>query len=116
CGRLRLPRGGADGIPNTNRSRKVIIMIDSEKSKSKAFNRRDTLKLSGLALGGLALGGMAGGPGARKAQAACDHAPYSVDCPSGYSPDQYSFFQNLPEIDLLQTPLDDEEIRITFMG
>ncbi|MFB3784855.1 MAG: MBL fold metallo-hydrolase [bacterium] len=87
-----------------------------EKSKSQRYNRRDTLKLSGLALGGLALGGMAGGPGARKAQAVCDHEPYAVDCPPGYSPDQYSFFQNLPEIDLLQTPLDDDEIRITFMG
>jgi ribonuclease Z len=75
------------------------------KSKSE-ISRRDSMRLSGLALGGLAMGSTLSGPGTRQARAADE--PYD---PS----QQYSYFEKLEPF-YPGTPLEDNEMRITFLG
>jgi ribonuclease Z len=82
------------------------------------FTRRDTLKLSGLALGGLALGGSpvpqekGKGRDQGKGPGQCEVG----DCyPTDYRTDAYTYFDHLPLFDPL-TPLDPDEMRISFMG
>jgi ribonuclease Z len=81
------------------------------------FTRRDTLKLSGLALGGLALGGgpttpQWKHPGSREGKGQCDVG----DCyPTHLRTDAYTYFDRLPKFNPL-TPLDRDEMRISFMG
>jgi ribonuclease Z len=83
------------------------------------FTRRDTLKLSGMALGGLAMGGgqtppqgkLAAAPQAR-GRGLCEVG----DCyPTSYKTDAYTYFDQLPLFDPL-TPLDPDEMRISFLG
>jgi ribonuclease Z len=103
----------------------------SDKKPSKGISRRDALKYSGLALGGLAFGGALIGPGARRAYAklycpenACDY--YEGD---GKITQAYDYFENLPTItpwgyevessgflSHTGTPLEADEMRITFLG
>ncbi len=96
-----------------------MTIDDARKTVLGQLSRRDTLRLSGLALGGLALGGGPAGPqgkgssvakGKRKGQ--CEVG----DCyPTSYKTDAYSYFDHLPRFDPL-TPLDTDEMRISFMG
>ncbi len=74
------------------------------------FTRRNTLKLSGLALGGLAVGGAAEPQGRGKGQCEVGHC-----YPTSYETDAYTYAQKLPAFDPL-TPLDPDEMRISFMG
>lgn len=84
-------------------------------SKS-GISRRDSLKMSGLALGGLALAGVTGSSGAGKKGATyCDQTN-----PCGYpaNPADTQRYTFLKHLDLLppHTPLEDNEMRISFMG
>ena len=78
--------------------------------KFKGLTRRDALKLSGLTLGGLAVGGR---PAVGKAQVDCS---LTGTCyPTDESPQRYTYFDELDEF-TPGTPLDPDEMRITFMG
>jgi ribonuclease Z len=106
-------------------------MKPSDKKPSKGITRRDALKYSGLALGGLAFGGALIGPGARRAYA----GPYCTENACDYPvkndkiTQEYNYFEKLPtitpwgyevdargELFLTGTPLEDDEMRITFLG
>lgn len=93
----------------------------------KGLTRRDALKLSGLALGGLAFGGTMAGAGAGKARADCATLPpcYPTSTPT----QQYSYFFGSPDSldtiipwkldnkgEITGTPLEQDEMRITFLG
>ncbi len=74
------------------------------------FTRRDTLKLSGLALGGLALGGQKAPLG--KGRGLCE---VGRCYPTSYSTSKSTLPEHLPPFDPA-TPLDADEMRISFMG
>ena len=80
------------------------MRMKPQRSKS-GISRRDSLKLSGLALGGLVGGGLSRS-GTRPVGAADD---------PGDPAQRYTYFQQLPEFEP-GTPLEDNEMRITFMG
>jgi ribonuclease Z len=98
-----------------------MTMDDATKTVLGRLSRRDTLRLSGLALGGLALGGSPAGPQGRGTSAAKDKGNGSGQCqvgdcyPTRLRTDAYSYFDRLPRFDPL-TPLDHDEMRISFMG
>ena len=78
---------------------------------SNQLTRRSALKLSGLGLGSLALGGAPARSQARD-KGQCEVG----DCyPTRYRTDAYTYFERLPQFDPL-TPLDPDEMRISFMG
>ena len=79
--------------------------------KGTGITRRDTFKLSGLALGGLALGGGQQAPQGN-GKGLCE---VGRCYPSSYRTDKYSYFEQLPLFDP-STPLDEDEMRISFMG
>jgi len=84
-----------------------------KKPEKPGITRRDLLKYSGLAVGGLTLGGLLG-----RAQAEITPADdESSACyrPSKHDEQRYSYFEDLPPFDP-KTPLDPEEMRISFMG
>jgi ribonuclease Z len=77
------------------------------------FSRRDTLKMSGLALGGLALGG---GPETQQSSAKGKGLCEVGRCyPTSYKTTAYTYFEHLPLFDP-GTPVDPDEMRISFMG
>jgi ribonuclease Z len=105
-------------------------MKPSDKKPSKGISRRDVLKYSGMGLGGLAFGGALISPRARRAYAQTECPENACDYPV---PDkttwEYSYFDNLPTItpwgyEVLAsggisptgTPLETDEMRITFLG
>jgi len=98
----------------------------SEKQEPLTITRRDALKLSGLALGGLVMGGALIGAGTGKAFANEDcSCPDGPACNWGDSAKskQYSYLQNLnpfypidPSTKTTIPRLDENEMRITFMG
>jgi len=78
--------------------------------------RRDALKLSGLALGGLAVGGVAVGTRPRTVRAGQPCGPNGCDYPNnGWPTQQYTYPTGLDPF-TPNTPLDDDEMRITFLG
>jgi len=77
---------------------------------SRRFTRRDTLKMSGLALGGVALGGQKLPLGRGKGLCEVGRC-----YPTSDKTDKYSYFEQLPLFDPA-TPLDEDEMRISFMG
>jgi ribonuclease Z len=81
-------------------------MKTADEGKSGGLTRRDLLKGSGLALGGLAMGGFLGASGPGVARAADDPTDPTQ---------RYSYFQNLQPF-APNTPLEDDELRVTFMG
>ena len=83
-------------------------MNDSKKSKYQISNRRDILKFSGLALSGLAIGGVQTGP--RSSEYSSRGAT-----PTSLNTEKYSYLDNLTVLDPL-TPLEPNEMRISFMG
>lgn len=84
-----------------------------EKDDKRAITRRDTLKLSSLALGGAAVG-IVVGPGTGTARGEC--IPVGPCYPTNpANTERYTFFENLPVFDPL-TPLEDNEMRVTFLG
>lgn len=82
-------------------------MKGSRKVTAAGLTRRDTLKLSGLTLGGVAVAGLG------RAGAECTDVGrcYPTDTPT----QQYSYFDSLYQLPR-NTPLDPDEMRITFMG
>jgi ribonuclease Z len=94
-------------------------MNDAKKTVLGQLSRRDTLRLSGLALGGLALGGSAGGSQGRGTGPSKDwdngHCEVGDCYPTRLRTDAYTYFDRLPRFDPL-TPLDHDEMRISFMG
>ncbi len=95
-------------------------MKTSKQAKGTGMNRRDALKVSGLALGGLALGGAMVGPGAGPAGA---QSPLcSATNPCGYPvPRPKTQEYTYPTTGHLRpftpnTPLAADEMRITFLG
>lgn len=89
----------------------------SREKKSTQITRRDMVRLSGAAMGGLAFGGTLLGSGAGKANAqdACPTTPCYPVLPAVTQ--QYSYFNSLPEFHpALDKKLDDDEMRITFLG
>jgi ribonuclease Z len=98
-------------------------MDDVRNTVLRRLSRRDTLRLSGLALGGLALGGSSAGPQGRGTSAAKgkDKGNGNGQCqvgdcyPTRLRTDAYTYFDRLPRFDPL-TPLDHDEMRISFMG
>ena len=96
-------------------------MHDVKKTVSRQLSRRDTLKLSGLALGGLALGGGPTSPQGKGANADKTGGKGRGQCevgdcyPTSYKTNAYTYFDRLPPFDPL-TPLDPDEMRISFMG
>jgi ribonuclease Z len=96
-----------------------MTMDDARKTVLGRLSRRDTLRLSGLALGGLALGGSSAGPQGRGTSPAKDrddgHCEVGDCYPTRLRTDAYTYFDRLPRFDPL-TPLDHDEMRISFMG
>ena len=99
---------------------------NSEKQGARALTRREALKISGLALGGLAIGGaiMTLGTGEALANDGCA-CPDGPACNWGDSAktQRYSYLQELDPfypVDATTkttiTPLDKNQMRITFMG
>lgn len=90
--------------------------MKTKKKKSEGLTRRDLLKASGAVLGGLALGGQYGcsGSSSASAQQQCgtNGCNYSADTPGTQ---QYLYPNGLGAF-TPNTPLDDDEMRITFMG
>jgi len=79
------------------------------------LTRRDLLKTSGLALGGLALGGTMVGAGAPPARAAERCGRNGCGYPNGIPTRQYTYPTQLDPF-TPNTPLDPDELRITFLG
>ncbi len=93
-------------------------MNDAKKTVPGPLSRRDTLRLSGLALGGLALGGSSADPQRGTGQARDrdnGHCEVGECYPTRLRTDAYTYFDRLPRFDPL-TPLDHDEMRISFMG
>ena len=100
-------------------------MSTFDKKTSKGITRRDALKFSGLTVGGLALGDAITGFGGCKAHAneECECPEVEACYPSDDDTQRYSyFFDSLETFDPIdpQTkiykPLENNEMRITFMG
>lgn len=98
-------------------------MEPNDPKTPKGITRRDALKLSGLAVGGLAIGSTMIGSSVEKATAAeaclpvqpCDWKALSS------MTEHYSYFERLPTYNPLDpndpnTPLQPNEMRITFLG
>ncbi|MEI7892427.1 MAG: hypothetical protein WCI05_05020 [Myxococcales bacterium] len=77
-----------------------------ESATSDALTRRNLLKGSGMALGGLVLAGSGSG---------CEGKDSTVPTPSGDATQQFTYLANLPTF-TPRTPLEPNEMRITFMG
>ena len=98
-------------------------MKDTKRTLSEGMTRRDLLKASGAALGGLAFGGTMFGGGLGKARAdQCEDNCYPQ---TEYNTQKYSYFDNLDEFtpwgldsqrQLTGTRLEEDEMRITFLG
>lgn len=78
----------------------------------RGLSRRDSLKLSGLAMGGLALESLLGRSAAAASPGVCDHGPCY---PTSDFTNQYSYLKKLDPLPLY-TPLEENELRISFMG
>jgi len=93
-------------------------MKTSKQAMGTGMSRRDALKLSGLALGGLAVGGAMVGAGVRPAGAGrlpqCDLNACHYPVPP-ITTQQYTYPKHLDDF-VPGTPLDRDEMRITFMG
>jgi ribonuclease Z len=92
------------------------IVKRSKKRISTELTRRDTLKLSGLALGGLAVAGVMGCEGSSKAGAQQQCGTNECNYPVNPATTQeYSYPNGLDQF-TPDTPLDPDELRITFLG
>jgi len=81
---------------------------------SKGLRRRDVLKASGLAIGGLAVHGAFGRAGAAELQCGPNACGYPV--PKDQT-ERYDYPLTLPDFTQnMQQRLDDDEMRITFLG
>ncbi len=85
-------------------------MITNQQDKGTGISRRDYLKLSGLVVGGLATVGASARYGAGN-----PNAPVNSCYPTNYKMDRYSYFDGLRPF-TPGTPLDPNEMRITFLG
>ena len=91
-------------------------MKTAKQATDTAVTRRDALKLSGLALGSLAVGGVAVGTRPRTVGAGQPCGPNGCDYPSnGWPTQQYTYPTGLDPV-TPNTPLEDDEMRITFLG
>ncbi|HME41943.1 MAG TPA: twin-arginine translocation signal domain-containing protein [Syntrophorhabdales bacterium] len=93
-------------------------MKKTKKKSSEGLTRRDLLKGSGVILGGLALGGAMIGGGAGKAHAHAPSCPATNGCHYPVRPDstqEYTYPRGLGDF-TPDTPLDADEMRITFLG
>ena len=90
-------------------------MKRSKKTTSTGLTRRDLLKGSGVILGGLALGGAMVGAGAGKALAKQQCDENGCHYPNGIPTQEYDYPTSLTHF-TPDTPLDAEEMRITFLG
>lgn len=91
-------------------------MKTSRKARSRKTTRREALKLSGLALGGLALGRGLKGHAAGSSLLSVRGLKDVGNCyPTDENTEKYSYYDSLEEFDP-STPLESNEMRITFMG
>jgi ribonuclease Z len=94
-------------------------VMKTKKRVSKGLTRRDLLKASGVALGSLAVGGAMVGAGAGRALAKQQQcATNECNYPVGPGTTQhYTYPTRLRDFTLdMQPDLDDDEMRITFLG
>jgi ribonuclease Z len=100
--------------------REITIMKRSKKTSSEGLTRRDLLKASGVAMGSLALGGAMVGARAGKALAKQQQQCGTNEChyPVGRGTTQkYSYPTHLSAFTPdMQPQLDEDEMRITFLG
>ncbi len=90
--------------------------MNATKIKSRRTTRREALKLSGLTLGGLALGGARKGYTTGSSLLSVRGLKEVGNCyPTNESTEKYSYFDSLDEF-IPGTPLEPNEMRITFMG